>query len=312
MLVKIFLETAGNFEEREILTKFYNGAVKTADKNTQVELELYNSYTACDVGVILGSWKPRDKNHHHVRNDIVENAPKFIVIETPLLGRVVNQQNKQHRIGINGFLNQSGMFNHGQHKDTRLKKLGIEWSGWNHNPDGHILLMLQLPGDASLRGINMYEWVNYAIRKIRSVTSRTIVIRTHPGHGIKDSDEFHNLVSSVTLSGDSNITFSLGRHKSFAKDIAGAYCSVAYTSGSSIDSILNGVPTVATDPGNFAWDISTNYLEEIENIKLAANEEVNQWLNNLSYSQWSPEEMHSGTAWKHLATLLKRKTNNQS
>jgi hypothetical protein len=43
MLVKIFLETAGNFEEREILTKFYNGVVKVANTTTQVELELYNS-----------------------------------------------------------------------------------------------------------------------------------------------------------------------------------------------------------------------------------------------------------------------------
>jgi hypothetical protein len=310
MLVKIFLETAGNFEEREILTKFYNGVVKAADTNTQVELELYNSYSPCDVAVILGSWKPRDKNHHNVRNDVVENAPNFIVIETPLLNRVVNQKNKQHRIGINGFLNQSGVFNHGQHKDTRIKKLGIEWHGWRHNPEGHILLMLQLPGDASLRGINMYEWANYAIKTIRSVTNRPIVIRTHPAHSIKDSDEFHNLVSSVALSGSSDITFSLGRHRSFVDNIAGAYCSVAYSSGSSVDSVLHGVPTVAADPGNFAWDISTNYLEDIEKIKLATGDDINQWLNNLSYSQWSPEEMHNGTAWKHLSLLLKKDNGN--
>ena len=170
--------------------------------------------------------------------------------------------------------------------------------------------MLQLPGDASLRGINMYEWTNYAIEKIRSVTDRPIIIRTHPAHSIKDSDEFHNLVSSVALSGSSDITFSLGRHKSFADNIAGAYCSVAYSSGSSVDSVLHGVPTVAADPGNFAWDISTNYLEDIEKIKLATKDDINQWLNNLSYSQWSPEEMHNGTAWKHLSSLLKKDNGN--
>jgi hypothetical protein len=312
MLVKIFLETAGDFEEREILTKFYNGIVKSADKNTQVALELYNSYTPCDVGIILGSWKPRDKNHHNIRNDVVENAPNIVVIETPLLGRVVNQKNKQHRIGINGFLNHGGVFNYGKHKDSRIKKLGIEWKGWRHNPEGHILLMLQLPGDASLRGINLYEWVDYAIKKIRSVTNRPIVIRTHPAHGIKNSDEFHNLVSSVALSGSSsNISFSLGRNKSFADDISGAFCSVAYTSGSSIDSVFNGVTAIAVDPGNFAWDISTNYLNEIENIKLASDDDVNQWLNNLSYSQWSPLEMHNGTAWRHLVPLINQINKNQ-
>jgi len=312
MLVKVFLETAGNFEEREILTKFYNGIVNAANNNTQAALGLYNSYSPCDVGVILGSWKPRDKNHHNVRNDIVENVSTFIVIETPLLGRVVNQQNTQHRIGINGFLNQSGIFNHGNHNDSRVKKLGIEWNGWKHDPNGHILLMLQLPGDASLRGINLYEWVDYAIKKIRSVTDRPIVIRTHPAHGIKNSDEFHNLVSSVALSSlKSNISFSIGRHKSFEDDVLGAYCSVAYSSGSSIDSVLHGIPTVAVDPGNFAWDISTNYLDEIETVKLATQDEINQWLNNLSYSQWSPEEMYNGTAWKHLASMIRRIANNK-
>jgi hypothetical protein len=312
MLVKVFLETAGNFEEREILTKFYNGIVNAANSNTQASLDLYNSYSPCDVGVILGSWKPRDKTHHNVRNDIVENVSTFIVIETPLLGRVVNQQNTQHRIGINGFLNQSGIFNHGNHKDSRVKKLGIEWNGWKHDPNGHILLMLQLPGDASLRGINLYEWVDYAINKIRLATDRPIVIRTHPAHGIKSSDEFHSLVSSVALSNlKSNVSFSIGRHKSFEDDISGAYCSVAYSSGSSIDSVLHGIPTVAVDPGNFAWDISTNYLDEIETVKLATQDEINQWLNNLSYSQWSPEEMYDGTAWKHLASLIRRIANNK-
>ena len=313
MLVKIFLETAGNFEEREILTKFYNGVVKSADKNTQVALELYNAYSPCDVGVILGSWKPREKNHHNVRNDVIENAPNVVVIETPLLGRMVHQQNTQHRIGINGFLNHSGVFNHSRHRNSRIKKLEIEWNGWKHDSNGHILLMLQLPGDASLRGINLYEWVDYAIKKIRSVTERAIVIRTHPAHGIKNSDEFHNLVSSVALSNlKSNVSFSIGRQKSFEDDVSGAYCSVAYSSGSSIDSVLHGIPTVTADPGNFAWDISTNYLEEIENIKLATDQEVNQWLNNLSYSQWSPEEMHNGTAWRHLSSLLTKINKNQS
>ena len=305
MIIKIFLETAGSFDEREILTKFYHGIKASAGTDTQVDLELYNTYSPCDVGVILGSWKPRDKNHHNVRNDVVENAPCFVVVETPLLGRVVSSQHAQHRIGINGFLNHAGRFNYGDHDDSRLNTLGIKWEGWNQNPQGHILLMLQLPGDASLRGANLYEWAGHAVDRIRAVTERPIVIRTHPAHSIKDSDEFHYLVSSLTvLGGYPEIRFSLGKHHSFADDIKDAFCSVSYSSGSSIDSVLAGVPTVAADPANFAWDISTNYLNEIENVALAEPEQVQQWLNNLSYSQWSPEEMYDGTAWQHLARFF--------
>lgn len=304
MIVKIFLDTAGNFEEREILNKFYQGALLHANNELEVLVE-YGGFSACDVGVILGSWKPRDSEHHNIRNSVVEQAPVFFVIETPLLGRVVNQRNKYHRIGANGFLNHSGVFNLDNHNNTRLQELDITWNEWNQNKKGHVLLMLQLPGDASLRGIDQYEWAVHTIKKIRSITDRPIVVRTHPEHSIKDTDGFHKLVSTVNIfDPQSKVSFSLGKNRSLTQDLKGAYCSVSYTSGSAIDSICAGVPVIACDSGNFAWDISTNFVEDIENIKLAEPEQVQQWLNNLSYSQWSPKEMQDGVAWQHLMSLF--------
>lgn len=319
MLIKVFLQTAGNFEEKELLIKFYEGIQKIESDQGKKEFKQYirdgvfldsnYHYTECDVAVMLGSWKDRDRDHHATRNSIAENARCFIVIETPLLNRVVFQPSQQHRIGVNGFLNNQGTFCQGNHDQTRLDHLGIDWAEWKNKEDGHILLLLQLPGDASLRGTNTYTWALNTATRLRKFTDRKIVIRTHPSHKPKDTDDWYKFYTDVSIN-VKNVDFSLGKDKDIKEDLKDAYCSVAYTSGSSIDSIVNGIPTLATDPGNFAFEISSKFVEEINNLKLADSVTVKRWLQNLAYSQWSPEEMRNGEAWCHLLPIINNYLNN--
>jgi hypothetical protein len=315
MLIKTFLETAGTFEEREMLSRFHNGILKTQESQSNIEnylnnqgayLDINQGYTNCDVAVMLGSWKNRDKNHHQVRASVAGNAGCFVIVETPLLGRIVEfTKNKHFRIGVNGFLNNSGLFYQHNCPSDRLDQLGINWNGWNYDKNGHIVLMLQLPGDASLRGINIYEWTEYCIKKLRSFSNRKIVIRTHPAHNIKETDEFYRfIIENLILTKNSNIEISLAKEKSLEDDLEGAYCTVTYSSGAGIDSILRGIPTLAMDPGSFAWDVSSRYPNEIESLKLVEECEIKQWLSNLAYSQWSVEEMEDGTPWRHLFPII--------
>lgn len=299
--ISVFVDTAGNFKEREILLKFYEGIPESYEK----ELCIGNKYKACDVAVMMGSWKPRDKDHHILRTEIAENARLFFVIETPLLGRRMFEENTHQRIGINGFLNNSGTFYYKRKfSDDRLKKLDIKWKGWKNNLDGHVLMMLQLPGDASLRNIDIYNWAFETIQNIRKYTTKKIIVRTHPGVRLKDLDPFHKLVSDITLAKIEDVDFSIGRERSLTDDLENAYCSISYTSGSSIDSVLKGIPVIACDPGNFSFEISSNYISDVENLKLADDETVNDWLKSLSYSQWTIDEMLSGTAFKNLEPAL--------
>jgi hypothetical protein len=315
MLIKTFLETAGTFEEREILTRFHNGITKVENFQYSIEnylnnngayLDIGQGYSNCEVAVMLGSWKNRDKNHHQVRSSVAGNASCYVVIETPLLGRIVDfTKNSHFRVGVNGFLNNSGLFYQNDCPNDRLNQLGISWNGWKHDSHGHIVLMLQLPGDASLRGINIYEWTEYCIKKIRTFSDRKIVIRTHPAHNIKESDEFYRfIIENLILTKNSNIEISLAKEKSLDDDLKGAYCTVTYSSGSGIDSIMKGIPTLAMDPGNFAWNVSSRYPSEIENLKLANDGEITQWLSNLAYCQWTVEEMEAGKPWLHLLPII--------
>ena len=308
MKVKVFLETAGNFAERDILQKFYRGVQSCFNgiDEHQVEIDIEKNYSPCDVAIMLGSWKYREKDHHIVRTSIAESSQCFVVLETPLLNRKVFEDNTYFRIGINGFLNNSGKFVNDQviSKD-RLQKLGIHWNGWQNKQDGNILLLLQLPGDASLRNTNIYEWATYAIQEIRKSSNRPIVVRTHPKHNIKDTDEFYKFVSDCSLQKISNISFSIGKDRHIDEDFSQAYCTVAFSSGSSIDSIIKGIPTIACDPGNFAYEVSSNFPNQVESIKKESGEKITKWLSELAYSQWTVDEMERGIVWNYLLPMIK-------
>ena len=324
------MATAANYAERELLQNFGAGInqwiqetmteedrfkdvvrigrwAEIQDKPIRtLEYEYSESYTLCDVAVMFGSWKPREKGHHLVRNSIAQNAKRFICIETPLLNRKTAEYNTYWRVGVNGFLNQSANWPdyNSSMGQQRLEELDIKWQGWQHNLDGHILLALQLPGDASLRGADINEWAYRSVTKIRQVSDRPIVVRNHPlatGRAFIDHEE---LARNLLLDGVDKIKFSDGQIVPWSADLTDAYCTVTYTSGLAIDSIVAGVPTVACDAGNFAWSISTNFVEEIEKIKLANPTDVQAWLEQLALCQWNISEMHSGQAWKNLLPII--------
>lgn len=320
------MQSANSVNEREILKKFGTGvrswmeeklSAAQIDKSiTRIDLpskknppkyilefDYSEEYTKCDVAVIFGSWKPRDKGHHITRNSVANNADCFICIETPLLNRRTDAVNTAWRVGINGFLNQSAYWPTAKNIE-RIGAVKIEWDGWRNDPEGHIVLALQLPGDASLRGADINDWAIHAIRELRSVTDRAIRIRSHPMLSDRGWTSHADLIVETTK--HANIQFSQGRETPWRDDIANAYCTVTYTSGMAIDSVLDGIPTIACDPGNFAWGISSNSLSDVENIKLANGIEIGRWIKALSNCQWTEDEMYSGDCWRAVVETLEK------
>lgn len=325
------MASANNMQERELLKDFAAGVERWVANSTehaeqfkritrigrwaesdlnpnQLSYEYAEAYKDCDVAVFFGSWKPREKGSHQTRSAVVANAKRFICIETPLLNRVTDKENSYWRIGVNGFLNQDADWPTLSSADAeiRLKELNISWNGWNSNPKGHILLALQLPGDASLRGADINDWAYRTILDIRQKSDRTIIIRNHPLSSHRAFADHEELVRKLLIAGVDNIRLSDGSAVSWAADLHKAYCTVTYTSGLAIDSVLAGVPTIACDPGNFAWGFSTNLPSEINDIKLADTETIQHWLYNLAGCQWNSKEMRSGLAWAHLLPVVNK------
>lgn len=319
------MNTAGHNHERDILRNMHDGITSKyvpQEKNKEREWRRVNKalgykgsgveycyeekFSKCDLAVMFGSWKPERSNIHHiVRSSIVDSGTPFICIETPLLGRKVFKPNEYQRVGINGFLNRAAYWGKDiDYPGDRLAKLGINFKGWKKNRGDKIVIAMQLAGDASLRHNDINQWCEQTVDTLRSVTERPIEIRTHPGISAKGWSNHEELFRKFAFAGYKDIRFVNGRDVPWEEQILNAHCVVAYTSGLSIDAVLNGIPVIACDEGNFAWNISERKISNVERVKMVAPEEVQQWLQNLSYCQWTPEEMESGQVWDHLKSTI--------
>ena len=219
------MNSANSFAEEKILFKFGKGIETWINKNRNDPPDLNEtvrigrwdyladrpehtldyvygeSYEECDLAVMFGSWKSRKNDHHIVRYNIAKNAKNFLVIETPLLNRVTDKRNTSWRVGMNGFLHRAAGWPEVKEDvaSKKLKSMDIVWEGWQNNQDGDIILALQLPGDASLRGQDICEWAIDTIDRIRSVTKRSIVIRSHPLSSDRGMEGYGALISYVTF-----------------------------------------------------------------------------------------------------------------
>jgi hypothetical protein len=142
--------------------------------------------------------------------------------------------------------------------------------------------------DASLFGLDFELWVKNTIQHLRRYTDRPIVFRDHP----ENKDLMKNLIATYNWA---NVSYS--NKGTINDDLKNAHCTVAYTSGSSIDSILAGVPVIPCSECNFVWPVSSHQLSEIENPKLGEREQL---LYDLAYAQWSVDEIKQGKPWQHL------------
>jgi hypothetical protein len=327
MKILVSIASGANNIERNVLRAFHDGIkeyflktygyndYKSLKKKHQIDLRLnYDpEIEKCDVAVQFGTVKERTAEHHLTKQSIKKNAHTVIYIETPLLGRVINSQNDYmyYRVGVNGFLHNNGVFYQEEKLDqNRLSYLRNHleiphFNGWKDTQDGEILILCQLPGDASLRGQRMSEWLTDTVNKIRKNTQQPIVIRLHPAMSDRGRADLFSELYPLIFKNHHNIRWSMGNEITLASQLNTAKVCVSYSSGSCIDSILHGVPVIAMDEGNLAYPISSHRLDDLENPFKASDEEVKVWLNSLANSQWSEQEMLSGKVWEHIEPIIK-------
>lgn len=334
MKIIVSVTSGSNNTERNILRSFYEGiekyymekfeAVSLRDLKRKQGVELELNYDPeirkCDIAVQFGTVKERAAEHHVTKQSIRKNAKNIVYIETPVLGRVIDKKNSYafYRIGLNGYLNNDGdFFNEEELEKNRLEfiKSRVEvplFPGWKDHKKGNILILLQIPGDASLRGQRMGEWLSDTIDKIRGVTDRKIWVRFHPATSEKGRSEIFSELQYLFFQNYKDVNFGDGVSTSLNQDLSDAGICVSYTSGSSIDAVLKGVPVIAMDMGNLAYPISSHYIEEIHNPKLASTQEIDDWLMKLANCQWTEDEMKIGKVWQNMLPLIEQALKNDN
>jgi hypothetical protein len=285
---------------------FYSSTIKPEEQQLLIKFARQvgaeplgtTTYQKCDVAIIFGSWKKQsrkewkaDRNpHHKLKNDIIDNHRGPVVIfETPLLNRKITQNHTHYRVGLNHFMRGLSDFKNEQSSPDRFNSMGIDIKPWRKKGD-HVLLVGQNLHDASLFGLNFEWWIENTLRHLMKNTDRPIVVRDHPENKnlleklIKDKFGYTDQISYDT-------------NPKIGQSLKNAWCTVSYTSGSSIDSVLAGVPVITCSEYNFMWPISSHSIEDIETPKLGSRQQL---FYDLAWAQWSVDEILQGKPWEHL------------
>jgi hypothetical protein len=151
--------------------------------------------------------------------------------------------------------------------------------------DGYTLICGQCAGDAALWGCNFRKWAQDACDVALSV-GRQVVYRPHPFAYKMQGDRWHPKGArfSVALLDD---------------DLAGAAQVVTYNSTAGVETVLAGVPTVATDEGAMAWPMCTHLVDA-----KPLRPDRTAWMHGIAWTGFLPAELESGFMWEHLQRTL--------
>lgn len=143
---------------------------------------------------------------------------------------------------------------------------------WKQGGD-YVLILGQVPRDASLQGRNLMPWYETAARRCSEIHKLPVLFRPHPlARG-------QQVVKGAGLSSGT-----------LDEALAEAALAVTYNSNSGVDAVIAGVPTIAADPGSMAWSVTGRKIHEI------VRPDRERWASALAWKQWRLEEIISGAA----------------
>ena len=248
------------------------------------------------VPVIYGSVKKKSAAaHHRIKSQVFDHARPFVMLETPLVHRRADTiDHGWLRVGVNGFLWDEAEWGFNHMDPSRNIVQPIEW----RKNGEHILVLMQNPGDASLRGADIFQWVENTVIELRKHTDRPIRIRPHPLPNKQQKlEQLKQKLRDVTFV-ENKLPDNL---RPLSEDFKNCWCVVTYSSGSSVDAVMAGIPNIACDTGNMAWPISSTKLDMIEKPYTG---DTKLWEQQISHCQFSTEELRNGVCWNHVKQSL--------
>lgn len=146
---------------------------------------------------------------------------------------------------------------------------------WKQGGD-YVLILGQVPGDASLQGRDMMPLYAEWAMKAQTAYESPVQFRMHPRAAEKG---YRQKVPGTEPSGGP-----------LDDALAGALVAICWNSNSAVDAVLAGVPTVTLDKGSMAWDVTAHRIGDLHR---PARE---TWAHRLAHKQWALDEIRSGVA----------------
>lgn len=283
-----------NPEKPMILDHFCEGVTKCGDR--AIAHRGLNTVD-CDVALIQGFVHDKGKQlpHLQLRKNAIDQqkaqGKKSLIVDSNLF-LYVDKNNPLHylRYSFDGVFPTDGFYFDKDIDSTRWisisKDLNLNLKPYRQNGN-HILICLQRNGGWSMGGLDVIQWMNDTIRKIRQYSNRPIVVRSHPG------DKKIKHILSIN-----HKNTSLSTNESLVEDLRSAWATVVYNSSPSVASLIEGIPTFVTDPipqHSQSFGVSNTDISKIEDPVLYDRQ---SWLEKLSMCHWKFDELRSGAAWE--------------
>lgn len=198
-----------------------------------------------------------------------KNNLKFYNFDSAYFG---NQKKKTiFRLSINNFQN---IYPIVDRPSDRWERLNIKLESFKQGSD----IVVIPPDRKKCHTLNLgkpEEWVANVIDEIKKYSDRPIRIRERPEP--RADRLIHN-------------TF-----KDFIRE--NTFCVVGHSTNALVEAAMYDIPVITL--GQSASQSLYNYsLKDIEKLKPADKDKKQAWLNHLSYSQFTREELKSGYAWE--------------
>lgn len=266
---------SGNEVHDRVIQAFYDGCPE------EKKLILDYQYKESDIAVVFGVYKskvPISWPRGRVMDKQKAAGKNTIVLETGYIHRG-DDWNHYYAAGFNG-LNGRADFKNKNSPSDRFEKLGITQQPWRQTGD-RIILCGQVPQDASVDHIDILKWLHYARNQIKGISKKEIVFRPHPYAKIPP-------INGCDYS-----------KKPLHVDLENAWACVTFNSNSAVEAVIGGIPSFSFDEGSMAYEVTDH---EFDYVDAPHTPDRQQWLNDLAYCQWTPGEMSSGEAWRHLCS----------
>jgi len=276
-----------------VLQRFGAGVRAAGD---EVEFVTTNSLVPAELAVMQGFvHNDISSPHLQLRKRILDNNKNTVVIDSNLF-QFANPSlsNYYLRYSLNGIFPTTGFYFDNNIDTTRWetisKKLNISLQDYRTNGK-YILICLQRVDGWSMCGNNIQIWLDKTVKIIKSCTTKTIVVRKHPGD--KNQDKII-MPQGVRVS----------KNQSLADDLASAWATVTFNSSPGVASLIQGVPVFVTDPipeRSQVWPVCNTDLTTINAPVLHDRE---NWIHKLCQSHWNDDEIVSGEAWKFMKSRI--------
>jgi len=239
---------------------------------------------SADVAVIWSVlWSGRMRQNQSVWSAFRSTGRPVVVLEVGMLNR-----GHTWKMGLNGT-GSTAFYGHGLDLQ-RPSKLNLKLAPWRETGDD-IVIALQRNDSEQWAGQPPIEtWLKQTVNRLRQVTQRPIVIRSHPRREVI-------VLPGCIIDKPLHVPNTYDDFD-FYRALDHAWAVVNWNSGPGSQAIMAGVPafvgssSLAAPVGNLDWS-------QIEN---PARPERSEWLINLSHTEWTCEEIATGMPIERLFT----------